>query len=118
MKIGVAKDGINISQHFGHCEGFDVFEVEGGKITGKNFIQSPGHQPGFLPPFLAQKGVNVVIAGGMGATAQQLFQQHGITVVVGVQGTIDDAVKSFLNGTLVSTGSVCEEHQHEGHCND
>ena len=28
MKIATASDGINISGHFGHCEGFHIFEIE------------------------------------------------------------------------------------------
>ncbi|MGI6685883.1 MAG: NifB/NifX family molybdenum-iron cluster-binding protein [Bacillota bacterium] len=118
MKIGVAKNGNQVSQHFGHSEGFQVFEVKDGHVTGQEFVQSPGHRPGFLPPFLADQGVNVVIAGGMGATAQQLFQERGISVIVGAQGRIEDVVNEYLKGNLISTGSVCTEHAHEGHCHD
>jgi len=118
VKIGVAKEGKMVSQHFGHCEGFQVFDVEGGKVIKQEFVQSPGHRPGFLPPYLAEKGVNVVIAGGMGATAQELFQERGISVIVGAQGPMEDVVDQYLKGNLVSTGSICSEHAHEGHCHD
>ncbi|MGI6712354.1 MAG: NifB/NifX family molybdenum-iron cluster-binding protein [Bacillota bacterium] len=116
MKIGVAKEGDFVSAHFGHCEGFEVFQEEEGKIGGKEFVPNPGHRPGFLPPYLAEKGVNVVIAGGMGASAQELFNAHGISVVVGAQGKIEDVVQEYLKGNLVSTGSVCSEHKHQGNC--
>lgn len=118
MKIGVAKDGNYVSQHFGHCEGFQVFEIKDGQVAGQDFIQSPGHRPGFLPPFLAEQGVNVVIAGGMGASAQNLFQERGISVIVGAAGKIEDVVDKYLKGNLFSTGSVCSEHVHAGHCHD
>lgn len=118
MKIGVAKEGDYVSQHFGHCEGFQVFDIADGKVVGEDFVQSPGHRPGFLPPFLADKGVKLVIAGGMGATAQELFQERGISVIVGAQGPIEAVIGEYLNGTLVSSGSICTEHAHEGHCHD
>lgn len=118
MKIAVAKDGDHVSQHFGHCEGFEVFQVEEKNITGREVVTNPGHRPGFLPPYLAEHGVNVVIAGGMGAMAQELFNSNGISVVVGAQGRIDDIIRQYLKGELVSTGSICEEHMHEGHCHD
>lgn len=118
MKIAVASEGKNISGHFGHCEGFTIYEVEEGKALNKSFTPNPGHRPGFLPVFLKDLNVNVIIAGGMGETAQELFNQNGIEVVVGAQGFSDDAVQKYINGELKSTGSVCREHEHEGHCND
>jgi len=54
----------------------------------------------------------------MGETAQELFNQNGIEVVVGAQGIADDIINQYIGGVLKSTGSVCTEHSHEGHCND
>lgn len=117
MKIAVACDGNFVSGHFGHCEGFSVFDVENNNnINDQKFMQNPGHKPGFLPPYLAEKGINVIISGGMGATAQQLFNDQGISVIVGAQGKSEDVVKQYISGELKSTGSVCEEHMHHGHC--
>lgn len=118
MKIAVASDEKYVSGHFGHCEGFTIYEVEEGKSLEKSFTSNPGHRPGFLPVFLKDLKVNVIIAGGMGETAQDLFNENGIEVVVGAQGLSDDVVQKFVNGELKSTGSVCREHQHEGHCNE
>lgn len=116
MKIVIAKEGNQVSAHFGHCEGFNVYEVEQGKVVNKNFVESPGHRPGFLPVFLKDLGANVIIAGGMGETAQQLFKERDIEVVVGASGSCEDSIESYLKGQLKSTGSVCKEHQHEGNC--
>ena len=118
MKIAVASEGKFVSGHFGHCEGFTVYEVEENKVLKKDFIQNPGHRPGFLPDFLKQLGVNVVIAGGMGETAQQLFAQNNIDVIVGAEGYSDDVIQQYLKNELKSTGSICREHQHEGHCHE
>jgi predicted Fe-Mo cluster-binding NifX family protein len=117
MKIAVASEGKQVSGHFGHCEGFTIYEVGEDKSLKKDFIQNPGHKPGFLPVFLKEKNTNVIIAGGMGETAQQLFRDNKIEVVVGAQGLCDDVVQKYINGELKSTGSVCTEHQHEGNCN-
>ncbi|SHH94579.1 NifB/NifX family molybdenum-iron cluster-binding protein [Clostridium grantii] len=117
MKIAVASDGNFVSGHFGHCEGFTVYEVEEGKELTKNFVANPGHRPGYLPVFLKELNTNVIIAGGMGETAQQLFNDKGIEVVVGAQGSCDEQAQKFIKGELESTGSVCKEHQHEGNCN-
>ena len=58
----------------------------------------------------------MIIAGGMGAAAQQLFTQNEIEVIVGAEGKCDEIVDLYLKGELESTGSICREHQHEGHC--
>lgn len=116
MKIAVACEGKVVSAHFGHCEGFIIYNVEDGKVTSNEFKANPGHRPGFLPVYLKEQGADVIIAGGMGETAQMLFNENGIEVVVGAQGNCDEIVDKFLKGELKSTGSVCHEHQHEGHC--
>ncbi len=116
MKIAVASEEKYVSGHFGHCEGFTIYEVEDGKTLNKKFVPNPGHKPGYLPVFLKEQKVNVIIAGGMGETAQQLFNENEIEVIVGAQGLCDNVVHNYLNGELQSTGSICREHQHEGHC--
>ena len=118
MKIAIASDGKNVSQHFGHCEGFTIYEVAEGKILSNEFTQNPGHKPGYLPVFLKELNVDVIIAGGMGETAQQLFNERNIEVIVGTQGLCDDTINKYVKGDLKSTGSVCTEHEHEGHCED
>ncbi|SHH22909.1 NifB/NifX family molybdenum-iron cluster-binding protein [Tepidibacter thalassicus] len=116
MRVAIAKEGTMVSGHFGHCEGFEFFTVEDNAVVKREFIENPGHRPGFLPRFLAEKGANVIISGGMGETAQVLFRENGIDVIVGVEGTLDDVIDKFIKGELKSTGSVCREHQHEGDC--
>ena len=118
MKIAIASDGNKVSGHFGHCEGFTMYEVEQGQSLKKEFIPNPGHKPGYLPVFLKEKDTNVIIAGGMGGAAQDLFIENGIEVVVGAQGLCDDIIQAFIRGELQSTGSACSEHAHEGNCEE
>lgn len=118
MKIAVASEDKLVSGHFGHCEGFTIYDVNDNKILDKKFVPNPGHKPGFLPVFLKEQKADIIISGGMGAHAQELFNENGIEVVVGAQGASDDIVHRYLKGELKSTGSVCTEHQHEGHCNE
>lgn len=112
MKIAIATDKGALSAHFGHCEGFTMYEVEGNKILNTTFIKNPGHRPGFLPVFLKENGVNVIIAGGMGSAAQQLFVENGIDVIVGARGNCDEVIKAYMDGSLEYTGEICKEHNH------
>ena len=108
MKIAVATENKQASAHFGHCEGFTVYEVNEGKVVNKSFTPNPGNRPGFLPVFLKELEINVIIAGGMGASAQQLFNENGIEVVVGAEGVSDDLVEKYIKGELKSTDSFCQ----------
>ncbi|MTI70879.1 MAG: dinitrogenase iron-molybdenum cofactor [Firmicutes bacterium] len=116
MKIAIASDGKNVSGHFGHCKGFEIIEVENSDIKSKNFLENPGHKPGFLPKFLSEKNIDVIISGGMGAKAQVLFNENNIKVVTGAKGEVDSVVKNYIKGNLTSTDEVCNRHEHEGDC--
>ncbi|MGI6468057.1 MAG: NifB/NifX family molybdenum-iron cluster-binding protein [Syntrophomonadaceae bacterium] len=116
IKIAVASENGMVAEHFGHCESFTIFDTEKSKIIKSEIIPNPGHRPGFLPNFLYGKGVNVVISGGMGGGAIDIFNEKGIEVIVGARGDARTAVEQYLQGVLESTGSVCHEHQHHGKC--
>ena len=73
---------------------------------------NPGHKPGFLPNYLNDLGVNVIISGGMGGGAVDIFNEKGIEVIVGAQGEAKTAAEQYLQGRLQSTGSICHEHLH------
>jgi predicted Fe-Mo cluster-binding NifX family protein len=116
MKIAIAADQNQVTEHFGHCPEFVIYTLENKSITSVERIPNPGHKPGFLPVFLNDRGVNVIVSGGMGQSAIQLFNQFNIEVIVGVSGTTRAAVEQYAEGTLKSTGSVCHQHLHHDEC--
>lgn len=116
MKIAVASDKDMVAGHFGHCESFKIFETDDNKIVKEEAIANPGHKPGFLPNFLNDMGVNVIISGGMGGGAIDIFREKGIKVITGAQGLAKVAAQQFLQGQLQSTDSVCNKHEHQGQC--
>ncbi len=118
MKIAVASEGKIVAEHFGHCEGFHIFDVVDGRISSQTFQPNPGHKPGFLPVFLHELGVTTVISGGMGGGAIAIFNEKGIDVVTGARGDSEAAAKALVSGELVSTNSVCKEHSHGDSCGE
>ncbi|MFA7673768.1 MAG: NifB/NifX family molybdenum-iron cluster-binding protein [Clostridia bacterium] len=117
MRIAVAGEGYSVTEHFGHCIDFLIYDVESGVIIKEESIPNPGHRPGFLPNFLADRGVNVIISGGMGGGAVDIFNERNVEVVVGASGDARTAAENYLKGELQTTGSVCHEHQYEDECN-
>lgn len=116
MKIAVASEKDMVTEHFGHCENFNIFEVENNVIINSESIPNPGHKPGYLPNFLNEKGVNVIISGGMGGGAIDIFNEKNIEVIVGASGNAKTLAEQYIKGQLKSTGSVCHNHEHHDEC--
>jgi len=90
MKYAVPMSGGAVATHFGHCEQFALIDVDEEKKQ-------------------SEKGVSLVIAGGMGSRAQNLFQQNRIGVVIGsMEKDPEKAVMSYLNGELTTGGNICD----------
>ncbi len=111
MRIAIPVAEGKLAVHFGHCEQFALIDVdeESGDIQGTELVQAPEHEPGLLPRWLAQKGVGLVIAGGMGRRAMGLFAESGIRVAVGAPAEApEELAKQFLAGSLVTGDNVCD----------
>jgi len=110
-------DKVTVDAHFGHTKEFVIYTVKVTDVTETVYVGSPVHKPGLLPKFLAEQGVDVIIAGGMGQMAVDLFQRSGIDVVLGAKGRIDVNLNEYLGGFLTSQGSVCD-HTHDQSCDN
>ena len=111
MRFAVPVVEDKVAAHFGHCSHFAVFDVDEATkaIVKREDIPSPGHQPGFLPAWLAEEGVSVVIASGMGSRARALFNESRIEVIVGVLGDDPEkAVLDYIKGGLATGDNICD----------
>lgn len=111
MKIAIPLANGQLTAHFGHCAEFALITVDQAqkKITDRETVPAPEHEPGKLPVWLAEKGVSLVIAGGMGQRAQDIFIANGISVVVGASAnTPDSLVLEWLAGTLKAGENCCD----------
>ncbi|MCF7908585.1 MAG: NifB/NifX family molybdenum-iron cluster-binding protein [Candidatus Omnitrophica bacterium] len=115
MKVAISTDGDLVSAHFGRCPSFTIVELEGDKLIRKQVVDNPGHHPGFLPQFLKEKGVNAIVAGGMGQRAQMLFDESGIKTIMGISGKVDEIVKQATAGTLKGGESLCQPGAGKGY---
>ncbi|MGB8953212.1 MAG: NifB/NifX family molybdenum-iron cluster-binding protein [Candidatus Aminicenantales bacterium] len=111
MKAAISTENGYVSSHFGRCPSYTIVEIREGKINSREEIPNPGHQPGFLPRYLAERGVNCIIAGGMGPRAQDLFAQNNIETIIGVQGQVDDVIGKFLKNELEAGEDLCDHGQ-------
>lgn len=115
MKIAISTDSGMVSEHFGRCPEFTIAEIEKNKLLKKEIIKNPGHSTGFLPKFFNEKGVKFVIAGGAGFRAQELFEEFGIKLILGIQGNVDEIIDKFAKGKLEKGIDLCNPSSGKGY---
>lgn len=116
MKIAVPVTKSNqIDDHFGHCEFYKVFTItENNEIIEEEIINSEqgcGCKSN-IANTLAEKGVTVLLAGGIGNGAIQVLKNAGIEVVRGCSGNADMEVKKYAVGLIIDNGISCSHHEH------
>ena len=111
LVIAIPVTGGRLCAHFGHSEWFALFTVDSAarQILGSRQLEPPLHQPGALPRWLRVQGAGLIIAGGMGRRAQNIFAEQGIEVIVGAPPEPPEAlVKDYLEGKLRLGENLCD----------
>jgi len=111
MKIAIPVAEGKLATHFGHCESFALIDVElqDRSLLQRQDVAAPPHEPGLLPRWLAEQGVEMIIAGGMGQRAQDLFVRSGIKVYTGAPVDAPELlVKNFMAGSLSMGVNLCD----------
>jgi len=130
MRVAIATDGDYVATHFGRCPAFTLVDIYGNKIKLQEVVENPGHQPGLIPRFLYEKGVRCIVAGGMGASAVELFRELDMEAISGIDGKVVETIDKLIKGTLAGGKSLCQpgagkgygveksicDHPHEDKC--
>jgi predicted Fe-Mo cluster-binding NifX family protein len=115
MRIAIPVSGGKISNHFGHSEEFLFVDADPAaqKVLKSQVEKAPEHVPGFLPQWLKDRDVSVVIAVGMGAGARDLLTANSVQVVTGIS-SLDPAVAvtDYLAGNLKTGPNGCDHYGH------
>ena len=137
MKIAiVTDDGATISQHFGRAAKYAVYDVQEGKILGKELRDKPGHHTFHqsehehhdhnhehgrgMDAHAADKHTrmveaiedcSVLLARGMGRGAKISMEQAGIQAFQVDFDRIDEAVQALIDGSI-------DQHIHEQLCGE
>ena len=132
MKIAVASsDGNQISPHFGRSACFLVFDVEDGKIVGREVRANTftahargecegegghNHEHGMHSHASIEEALSdcsAVLCYGMGWRASEALNQAGVQAyVLGTRSSPEDAVALFVEGKLpAASGQGCPGHE-------
>jgi len=115
-KIAIPTNGEVLDAHFGRAAGFTVFEIEGNSARKVQLLDVTGlqHQHESLADLFKRNGVEVLVCGGIGGGMINGLSGVGISVLTGASGNVADVAQEYAQGKIVSTGSICQEHDH-GH---
>lgn len=107
-----------IDDHFGHCEFYGVYTIsESNVITDVQTIKSEqgcGCKSN-IASILAEQGVTIMLAGGIGGGAINVLNNSGIEVVRGCSGNAAENVELFITGKINDSGESCMQHEnHQG----
>lgn len=125
MVIAVPYVDGRVNAHFGRTQAFLVAEAEGGVVKQSTVYEVAGleHDHSGLAGFLTSRGVDVILAGGMGPPMQQALSRAGFDLYCGVSGPAVEAVEAFLQGGISKSEATCGHHHghpdhahHEGGC--
>ena len=111
MKYAVPLVGGKLSGHFGHCEEFAFFDVDETtrNIIKREILAAPKHEPGVFPAWLAEQGVSIILAAGIGSRAQAIFSENNIKVIANALSEDPErAVLDYLSGTLTTGTDICD----------
>jgi predicted DNA-binding protein (UPF0251 family)/predicted Fe-Mo cluster-binding NifX family protein len=105
----------NVNAHFGSTQAFLVAEAADGKVERTSIFQVQGmqHNHSGIAGFLKEQGVEVILAGGMGAPMQQALKLQGFSLYCGVSGPALEAVDAFVRGDIEQSESTCGHHHGE-----
>ncbi len=115
MKIAIPTVNGIMSGHFGHCDKFYIAEIRNNEKVDGYFLSPPPHEFGVFPKWLASEKVDILLCGGIGFKAIQIFNEFGVKVISGIMKTdINEIIEDFLNDNLVANGGTC--HGGNGDC--
>ncbi len=116
--IAIPTNNGYIEDHFGQCRYYTVVKTdEKNKVTSKEVFPTPSGCgcKSNLAEILREKGVNMMIAGNMGQGARNILTSAGITVMCGFSGSVENALKMYLEDGFEGDDTVCHHHHHHDH---
>jgi len=103
-----------VHEHFGSAPYYTLCDTETGKMEAIA-NSDHGHAHGMCQPLslFADRHIDAVLSGGMGARAVQKLNQGGIRAYRANSGTVEKVLEQFAAGQLdeITADNACAHHQ-------
>lgn len=107
LKVAICTESGRVAQHFGRAPEYIFVTIEDNKVIEIKALSNPGHSVGSIPQFVNDQGATCMITGGIGRRAIDFFNQYGIEVIQGINGSVNDTIEKILDGTLEGGENIC-----------
>ena len=87
--------------------------MQEGEVKVVESISNGGHSDCASPVrAIADKGVNLMLVGGMGMRPYLVFKELGIEIRCGITGTVTEAIQSYFRGETyaMTQNGLCGQH--------
>jgi predicted Fe-Mo cluster-binding NifX family protein len=119
MRIAIPTDAGRLFPHFGRARSFSIFDVDPESKQIRNFSTldlSGDTDCREIGTRLKGEGVELVIAGGIGAGAAEKLSTQGIELCAGAETLPPQMlVTQWLAGELAPGAVGCADHEHGHH---
>jgi len=111
-----------VGYHFGRVVNYTIYDGNTNKV--EVIENTSSHRGGTKLPaeLLREYNVDIMICGGIGRRAIQLFEQYGVEIYIGAQGIVKDAIEQFKQNKLqmATDKDACQQHKYrnEDHKDD
>ena len=111
------RDGM-VDDHFGHCAYYTIITLNAQRQVEKSErLDSPegcGCKSN-IASVMQEMGITLMLAGNMGMGAYNKLNEHGITVIRGCHGKVEDVLKAYVDGQLSDSMESCAHHDCGNH---
>ncbi len=114
MIIAIPTVGTRVDEHFGHARTFTIFTLDDATkvIETETFFPPSGCGcQSTVGVSMQAKGVSVMLVGNIGQGAINKMAEHGIKVIRGCEGEINDVLDRWNKGEIKDQNILCN---HEG----
>lgn len=109
-RVAIPISNNRLSEYFGGCNYYEIFEIEGQVIQKKTFELPVISDIQELPSWLIEQGVTDVIAYKVNKQIISLFASKKVNLFVGVpQKTSETLINEYLQGKLESDKNIIKE---------
>nr|QNO47939.1 hypothetical protein DBNCDMDK_00027 [Methanosarcinales archaeon ANME-2c ERB4] len=102
-----------VGQHFGRVPTYTLVDLDTNEVAVIPNTSEHKGGVGVPPEFISKTGTHVMLCSGLGPKAVHIFEEFGIDVFVGAEGTVRDAIESWQQGRLMEATdeNACKEHR-------
>jgi predicted Fe-Mo cluster-binding NifX family protein len=92
--------GSKVSEHFARSEYFAILVADDDRLVSAEVVHCAPEDDKKKAELLANRGVDVVLAGRIGSCMIRVFMDRGIPMFSGAEGTVAQAFKDYKAGKL------------------